>query len=163
MLVVKKPLPPISCRIHRRYRFDPWLGRSPREGYGNPLQYPCLENPVDKGARWATVHRVHRIEHDWGDLTHTVEEAKEIPSVRIQCTLAGLKMEVLICQEMRKVSMSWGQTLADSQQSNGGLFLISSRNWVLSTAWIRWEVDSSPEFPDESLVHLTPWFQTMRI
>ena len=28
------------------------------EGNGNPLQYSCLENPVDRGARWATVHRV---------------------------------------------------------------------------------------------------------
>ena len=31
-------------------------GRSPREGNGNPLQYSCLENPVDRGAWWATVH-----------------------------------------------------------------------------------------------------------
>ena len=36
----------------------PGLGRSPGEGNGNPLQYSCLENPVDKGAWWATVHRV---------------------------------------------------------------------------------------------------------
>ena len=28
------------------------------EGNGNPLQYPCLENPVDRGASWATVHGV---------------------------------------------------------------------------------------------------------
>ena len=34
------------------------LGRSPRAGHGNPLQYSCLENPVDRGAWWATVHRV---------------------------------------------------------------------------------------------------------
>ena len=31
----------------------PWLGRSPGEGNGNPLQYSCLENPTDRGARWA--------------------------------------------------------------------------------------------------------------
>ena len=29
-------------------------GRSPREGKGNPLQYSCLENPMDRGAWWAT-------------------------------------------------------------------------------------------------------------
>ena len=34
------------------------LGRSPRGGHGNPLQYSCLENPMDRGAWWATVHRV---------------------------------------------------------------------------------------------------------
>ena len=34
------------------------LGRSPREGNGNPLQYSCQENSMDKGAWWATVHGV---------------------------------------------------------------------------------------------------------
>ena len=33
-------------------------GRSPREGNGNPLQYSCLGNPIDRRAWWATVHRV---------------------------------------------------------------------------------------------------------
>ena len=33
-------------------------GRSPGEGTGNPLRYACLENPMDRGAWWATVHRV---------------------------------------------------------------------------------------------------------
>ena len=34
------------------------LGRSPGEGNGNPLQYSCLENPMDRGAWWAAVHEV---------------------------------------------------------------------------------------------------------
>ena len=33
----------------------PGLGRSPGEGNGNPLQYSCLGNPMDRGAWWATV------------------------------------------------------------------------------------------------------------
>ena len=36
----------------------PGWGRSPGGGHGNPLQYSCLENPVDRGAWWATVHGV---------------------------------------------------------------------------------------------------------
>ena len=36
----------------------PGSGRSPREGNGNPLQYSCLRNPMDRGAWWATVHEV---------------------------------------------------------------------------------------------------------
>ena len=36
----------------------PGSGRSPGEGYGNPLQYSCLENPTDRGAWWATAHGV---------------------------------------------------------------------------------------------------------
>ena len=40
----------------------PGSGRSPGEGNGNPLQYSCLENPMDRGAWRATVHRVARID-----------------------------------------------------------------------------------------------------
>jgi len=36
----------------------PGLGRSPGEGNGNPLQYPCLENLMDTGAWWNAVHGV---------------------------------------------------------------------------------------------------------
>ena len=36
----------------------PGSGRSPGEGNGNPLQFPCLETPMDRGAWWATVHGV---------------------------------------------------------------------------------------------------------
>ena len=36
----------------------PGSGRSPGEGHGNPFQYSCLENPMDRGAQWATVHVV---------------------------------------------------------------------------------------------------------
>ena len=36
----------------------PVSGKSPGEGNGNPLQYSCLENPMDGGAWWATVHGV---------------------------------------------------------------------------------------------------------
>ena len=36
----------------------PGSGRSPGGGHGNPLQYSCLENPMDRGALWAIVHKV---------------------------------------------------------------------------------------------------------
>ena len=47
-----------QCRRRKKSRFDPWLGRFPGKGNGNPLQYSCLRNPMDTGAWWATVHRV---------------------------------------------------------------------------------------------------------
>ena len=59
-----------ACQCRRR-RFDPWVGKIPGsgrslgEGNGNPLQYSCLENPMDRGAWWATVHGVSRVRHDW--------------------------------------------------------------------------------------------------
>ena len=42
----------------------PGLGRYPGEGNGNPLQYSCLENSMDRGAWWATVHGLQRVGHD---------------------------------------------------------------------------------------------------
>ena len=36
----------------------PGLGRTPGGGQGDPLQYSCLENPMDRGAGWVMVHRV---------------------------------------------------------------------------------------------------------
>ena len=40
------------------------LGRYPGEGNGNPLQYSCLENPMDRGAWQAAVHGIARVGHD---------------------------------------------------------------------------------------------------
>ena len=50
----------------------PGSGRSPGEGNGNPLQYSCLENPVDRGAWWATDHGVAKSWARLRDLTLTL-------------------------------------------------------------------------------------------
>ena len=42
----------------------PGSGRSPGEGNGNPLQYSCLENSMDREAWWATVHGIAGVGHD---------------------------------------------------------------------------------------------------
>ena len=49
---------PAIARDIRDMGSIPGLGRSPGEGNGNPLQYSCLENLMDRGSWWATVHRV---------------------------------------------------------------------------------------------------------
>ena len=49
---------PANAGDIRDVGWTPGLGRSPGRGHGNPLQYSYLENPVDTGAWWATVHRV---------------------------------------------------------------------------------------------------------
>ena len=55
-LVVKNP--PASVGDIKDVDSVPGLGRSPGEGKGNPLQYFCLENPIDLGALWVTVRGV---------------------------------------------------------------------------------------------------------
>ena len=55
-LVVKNP--PANAGDIRDAGSIPGSGRSPGEGHGNPFQYTCLENPMDRGASRATVHGV---------------------------------------------------------------------------------------------------------
>ena len=55
-LVINSPL--ASAQDVRTTVSIPGSGRSPGEGHGYPLQCSCLESPMDRGAWWATVHRV---------------------------------------------------------------------------------------------------------
>ena len=57
MTLVVKNLPADAGDI-RDMGLIPGSGRSPREGHGNPLQYSCLKNPMNRGVCKATVHRV---------------------------------------------------------------------------------------------------------
>ena len=50
----------------------PGSGRSPGEGNGNPLQYSCLENSMDGGAWWATVHGVAKSQTWLSNFTHSL-------------------------------------------------------------------------------------------
>ena len=56
----------------------PGLGRSPGEGNVNPLQYSCLENPMDRGTWWATVHEVAKSQTRLSNSTFTFMGAKWI-------------------------------------------------------------------------------------
>ena len=62
VLVVKNL--PASAGDIRDVGSVPGSGRFPEEGHGNPLQYSCVENSLDRGAWWATVHGAARIGHD---------------------------------------------------------------------------------------------------
>ena len=69
VLVVKNPL--ANTGHVRDIGLIPGLGRSPRRGYGTPLQYSCLENPMDGGAWWAAVHGVAKSRTQLSDFTFT--------------------------------------------------------------------------------------------
>ena len=54
----------------------PGSGRSPGEGNGNPLQYSCLGNPMDRGAWWATVCGVTKVRHNWATNTSSSSQCQ---------------------------------------------------------------------------------------
>ena len=64
-----------TCRVGdtRDVSSIPGLGSTPEEGNGNPLQYSCLRNSMDRGAWWAAVWwACERVGHDWAtEYTHT--------------------------------------------------------------------------------------------
>ena len=63
----------------------PGLGRSPEEGNGSPLQYSCLENPMDRGALQATVHGGHE---SWTQLV-TKQQTNKQKDYSVGQTLEG--------------------------------------------------------------------------
>ena len=69
--VVKNP--PANAGDTRDADLIPGSGRSTGVGNGNPLQYSCLENPMDRGALWATVKGGHK-KSDRTEQTHTVNK-----------------------------------------------------------------------------------------
>ena len=61
----------------------PGWERSPGEGNGNPLQYSCLENPMDGESSWATVHGVSKSQTRLNDFTFTFKKKLRILSIVI--------------------------------------------------------------------------------
>ena len=57
--------PACQCRSFKRQVFNPWIGKRPGEGNGNPLQYSCLGNPMDRGACGLQSMGFQRVRHDW--------------------------------------------------------------------------------------------------
>ena len=68
-------------------------GRSPGEGLGNPLQYSCLENPMDRRAWRATVYRVTKSQTQLKRLTHT--HTQHMPRSRIAGSYGSFMPSVL--------------------------------------------------------------------
>ena len=74
--------PPANAGDIRDVGSIPGLGRPPGGGHGNPLQYSCLENSMDRGA-WRTM--VHRVVYNWSDLVHTHTHTHTDIVIRLSC------------------------------------------------------------------------------
>ena len=84
-------------------------GRSPGEGNGNPLQYSCLENPMNRGAWQATVHVVTKSQTGLSDFTFTFSGGDGVPAYLFK-VLKYNDVKVLhsICQQIWK-TQQWPQ------------------------------------------------------
>ena len=83
-----------ACQC-RRHKWDvcsiPGSGRSSEGEYGNPLQYSCLENPMDRGAWWAAVHRIAQSQTWLKQLsTHTCIHACALSKWNCKPTFIGM-------------------------------------------------------------------------
>ena len=75
----------------------PGLKRSPGGGHGNPLQYSCLENPIDRGAWWATAHGVAQ---SWTWLKWLSMHARSYSVVHIQYPVITTMEKIRQCVYM---------------------------------------------------------------
>ena len=79
------------------FQFHTYYTELVREGYGTPLQYSCLENPMDGGAWWAAVHGVAK---SWTQLSdfiftfhfHTLEKEMATPSSVLAWRIPGTRV-----------------------------------------------------------------------
>ena len=87
---------------HRRHRFGSSVGRSPGGGHGNPLQYCCLENHMDRGVWQVTVHVSQGVRHDWGDLAHTHQTLRIVASIEQSFPRALVVIIIITLTALRK-------------------------------------------------------------
>ena len=91
---------------------------SPGEENGNPLQYFCLENPMDGEAWWATVHGVAKSRTQLSDFTHSLIIKKAIlmmqerdrRTARIQCTSGELDLGAQFSHSKRREARAYRDT-----------------------------------------------------
>ena len=120
VLVVKNL--PTSAGDIRDMASVPGLGRSSGGGHGNPLQYSCLENPMDRGAWLATVHRV----------------AKSQTQLKPLCTARNLIIVILIVFYIISVGFNSMNFMVCfnwcfcSSSYAGSIFSFMSQNWQLN-------------------------------
>ena len=106
-------------------------GRSPRGGNGHPLQYSCLENPMDRGAWQAAFHRITRVGHDWSDLAHMLAYICVCIYMYIcMCESPSVMSDSLCPHELYS---SW-----NSPGRNTGVGSLSLFQWIFPTQESNW-------------------------
>ena len=121
----------------RRETWVQSLGREdpPGERNGNPFQYSCLENPMDRGAFWATVHGVTKSRTRLSDFTFTISLSGSQVAQTIKC-LPAMQETWLIPGSGRSPEEGIGYPLQYSWNSHSRFFMRMVKN--LPAMWETW-------------------------
>ena len=120
----------------------PESGGSPGGGHGNPLQYSCLENPMDRGTWWAIVHGSQRIGRNRSYSAHTHEGNISLPLVRkYNAVIYSITTFMVNNKDVNwlKTNIREGHILCNAIILNNCLFCSVqslSRVWIFVTLWI---------------------------
>ena len=115
----------------------PGLGRSPGEGNGNPLQYSCLENPMDGEAWWAIVHGVAKSRTRLRDFTSTSTESQGASLV------AQLVKNLPAMQETWVQSLGWEDPLEKGKTTQSSI--LARKFHGLYSPWGRKQWDTAEQ------------------
>ena len=144
-LVVVK-IPPANARDVRDTSSVPGLGRSSGEGNSNPLQYSCLENPMDRGAWWAIVHGVSKSQTQ-------LEQNEEVETPWAGELTGSPDLRVSLTRLQSQVSLSWGHL----QALLGGDLLPRPLWWLRQDSALHEVLDWCPQLQGPPSV---PWTST---
>ena len=149
--VVKNPS--VNARVQDSI---PGSGRSPGKGNGNPLQYSCLGNPMDRGAWWATVHGVTRVRRNLATKPPPSGEIHGKKRWEIACCVCGRQNKwVYVDRKDRFQSTEkWGLKDGERFGSRSSRELVSSLGLLWESwkwVWLFWEAvqcgSADPETP----------------
>ena len=105
-----------KCRRHKRHRFSPWIGKIPGEEHVNPLQYSCLENPMDRKA-WRLLPKGSlRFEHDWSDLAQYCKSNYIPIKLILKGTIVYLCLSLLWFMPIHLLNLSRKQCTMDVER-----------------------------------------------
>ena len=132
-----------------KYCLIPRSGRRPAEGSGNPLQYSCLENHMDRGAWWAVVHGSRGVQHDW--VTHTL--------ILAQCVWIRQRRYLgtiwFVCE--RWAHWSIVHYLKDLTSSGRGSLSLKSQDPLRCQVIIKYRKSKEHEYTPQSLGFLSSY------
>ena len=146
-----------TCQCRRSW-FDSWVEKSPGGGHGNPLQYFCLENPMDRRAWRATVHEVAKSWYNWASTqAHTDPYLPKLICLRKclgllvlllfnNCFFSALFKKRKDCLTHSPISKGWKMFLLRTKEKES-----KAESFCKKYCWGPWLILSEQQTHDKAL------------